>query len=134
MCLTNADNNLEKQLDADSEPCSFKPILAHLMKAREGLPVTHSLRRLRGLPRVRSSLIAPSDVCPPPSSPHGVRSFGVCACNLVLWDVREEEGEKKREKTHTKKGGIMSVVYLMKAPRSRWTDASVSCNGIKCGH
>lgn len=50
MCLTNVDNNLEKQVDADCEPRSFKTILAHLMKARESLPVTHSLRRLRGLP------------------------------------------------------------------------------------
>lgn len=64
MCLTNGDNNFEKQLDIDSKPCSFKPIFAHLIKVTVTLTVTCSLCRLREFLRVRSSLITLSDVYP----------------------------------------------------------------------
>lgn len=64
MCLTNGDNNFEKQLNTDSKPCSFKPIFAHLIKVTVTLTVSRSLCQLREFLRVRSSLITPCDVYP----------------------------------------------------------------------
>lgn len=46
MCLTNGDNNFEKQLDIDSKPCSFKRTFAHLIKVSVTLIVTLSTERV----------------------------------------------------------------------------------------
>lgn len=100
MCLTIVDNNFEKQLDADSKPCSFKPIFAHLIKSnRESSCHSFTLSTAR-VPEGEILLNYTLWRLPwlnTPSSPHRVQSFGVCACHLVLYDVGEEKKKTKRK-------------------------------------